>query len=201
MKEIVKGIYTWSWFSPRHQYNFNGFLLVHEDGNLCVDPAEMSEQTLNEIANLGVSRILLTNRNHVRAANRVKARCGAPLAISAGDAEHARAQGAQLDEEIAPGQTIGPLTVIGLPGKSPGEGGLYWSQRRMLIIGDAVIGDPPGRLKLLPDTVVDNPTQLRKSVRGLLDLKFDALLLGDGESILNGARQALEELVVSFSPD
>jgi glyoxylase-like metal-dependent hydrolase (beta-lactamase superfamily II) len=201
MKEIVEGIYTWPWFSAPHQYNFNGFLLVHRDGNLCIDPAEMSAQTLDEIAGVGVSRILVTNRNHLRAANRVKARCGAPIAINREDAAHARAQGAELDGEIEPGQKIGPLTVVGLPGKSPGEVGLHWPQRRMLIVGDAVVGDPPGRLKLLPDRVVDDPLLLRGSVRRLLALDLDVMLLGDGESILSGAGQVLKQLVAGFPPE
>jgi glyoxylase-like metal-dependent hydrolase (beta-lactamase superfamily II) len=201
MKEIVDGIYTWSWFSAPHQYNFNGFLVLHRDGNLCIDPAEMDEQTLNEIADLGVSCILLTNRNHVRAANRVKARCGAPIAIHRDDAAYARTQGAQLDDEIEPGQKIGPLRVIGLPGKSPGEVGFHWPERRMLIVGDAVVGDPPGRLKLLPERVVDDPLGLRKSVSALLKLDLDVLLLGDGEPILNAGNQRLKELVASFPAD
>ncbi len=198
MKEIVEGIYTWSWFSPPHQYNFNGFLVVDRGGGICVDPVEMNDQTLEEIAALGVSRILLTNRNHVRAANRVKARCGASVAINRADAPHARAQGAQLDSDLEPGQKIGPLTVISLAGKSPGEVGLHWPERRMVIVGDAVVGAPPGRLKLLPDRVVDDPPRLRKSVRALADLDIDVLILGDGESILSGARERLEELVATF---
>jgi hypothetical protein len=37
------------------------------------------------------------------------------------------------------------LQVIGIPGKSPGEVGLFRQERKLLIIGDAVIGNPrPG---------------------------------------------------------
>jgi hypothetical protein len=50
----------------------------------------------------------------------------------------------------------------------------------------------------LPDKVVDNPVLLRESVRGLLALDFDTLLVGDGEPILKSARQALREFVASF---
>ncbi len=40
-----------------------------------------------------------------------------------------------------------------------------------------------------------DPTRLRDSVRKLLDLDFETLLVGDGESILGGAKARLEELV------
>ena len=71
MREVLSGIWTWPWFSEPHGYNFNGHLILHAGGNLCIDPVEPAAADLEEIARLGVSRILLTNRNHSRAANKV----------------------------------------------------------------------------------------------------------------------------------
>ena len=198
MREILTDIYTWPWFSEPHGYNFNGHLIRHADGNLCIDPVEPAEEDLNELARYGVSRILVTNRNHSRAANKVRARTGARTAIHPADAAHARSEGAELDDELHIGRKIGPLTVVGAAGKSPGEVVLYWPERKILIVGDAVVGDPPGRCKLLPEKVVDDPARLRESVRSLLALDFDILLPGDGEPILQNAKQRLGELVDSF---
>jgi len=200
MREIVSDIFTWPWFSEPHGYNFNGYLVCHPGGNLCIDPVEPTEDVLEEIARYGVSRILLTNRNHSRAANRVRARAGARTALHPADAPHARSQGTELDDELKVGEKVGPLLVVGVPGKSPGEIALHWPERRILIVGDALVGAPPGRLKLLPEKVVDNPAALRQSVRGLLFLEFDILLPGDGEPILKSAKERLRELVDSF-PD
>lgn len=195
MQEVVSEIFTWPWFSEPHGYNFNGYLVRHAGGNLCIDPVEPTEEVLEEIARHGVSRILLTNRNHSRAANRIRARTGARTAIHPADAAHARSQGAELDGEMRVGEKVGPLVVVGVPGKSPGEVALHWPERKLLIVGDAVVGDPPGRCKLLPDRVMDDPQRLRASVRGLLALDFDTLLPGDGEHILKGAKERLKELV------
>lgn len=200
MREIVSDIFTWPWFSEPHGYNFNGYLVCHPGGNLCIDPVEPTEDVLEEIARYGVSRILLTNRNHSRAANRVRARAGARTALHPADAPHARSQGTELDDELKVGEKVGPLLVVGVPGKSPGEIAFHWPERRILIVGDALVGAPPGRLKLLPEKVVDNPAALRQSVRGLLSLEFDILLPGDGEPILKSAKEQLRELVDSF-PD
>jgi len=200
MREIASDIFTWPWFSEPHGYNFNGYLVCHPGGNLCIDPVEPTEDVLEEIARHGVSRILLTNRNHSRAANRVRARAGARTALHPADAPHARSQGTELDDELKVGEKVGPLLVVGVPGKSPGEIALHWPERRILIVGDALVGAPPGRLKLLPEKVVDNPAALRQSVRGLLSLEFDILLPGDGEPILKSAKERLRELVDSF-PD
>ena len=47
---------------------------------------------------------------------------------------------------------------------------------------------------------MDDPARLRRNVRKLLDLDFDILLVGDGESILRNAKTRLKELVETF-PD
>lgn len=199
MKEILNGIFTWPWFSAPHGYNFNGYVIGDAAGNLCVDPVEPPAEDLEEMARMGIARILLTNRNHSRAANRVRARTGARTAIHPADAPHARNQGAEVDDELRVGGKVGPLVVVGVAGKSAGEIALYWPERRVLIVGDAVIGNPPGRCGLLPDKVVDDPPRLRESVRGLLALDFDVFLPGDGEPILQGAKRRLKELVDTFS--
>jgi len=200
MREIVDGILTWSWFSERHGYDFNGHLIRDPGGNICVDPVEPSEADLDAIAGEGVSRIVLTNRNHSRAANRVRARTGARTAIHADDADHARNQETDLDDALVVGGTVGPLEVVDASGKSPGEVALFWRDRGILIVGDAVIGNPPGQCGLLPERVMDDPARLRRNLRKLLDLDFDILLVGDGEPILQNAKARLEELVETF-PD
>jgi glyoxylase-like metal-dependent hydrolase (beta-lactamase superfamily II) len=198
MQEILTDIFTWSWFSEPHQYDFNGYLVRHETGNLCIDPVPPSDGDLAEIGRIGTAKILLTNRNHSRAANVVRSRTGAETLIHPEDAAHARSQGAIIDGELRAGEDVGDLTVVAVPGKSPGEVALYWPERKLLFVGDAVIGNPPGRCGLLREKVMDDPAQLRRSVRKLLDLEFDALLFGDGTPIIEGAKARLTELVESF---
>jgi glyoxylase-like metal-dependent hydrolase (beta-lactamase superfamily II) len=198
MREILSGIFTWPWFSEPHGYNFNGHFVRHPGGNLCIDPVEPNQEDLEELARFGVSRILLTNRNHSRAANKIRARTGARTAIHPADAPHARKEGAELDDELGLGDQIGPFVVVPVLGKSPGEVALHWPDRKILIVGDAVVGDPPGRCKLLPEKVIDDLPRLRESVRALLALDFYTLLVGDGEPILQSAKERLRELVGGF---
>lgn len=199
MQEIVRGIFMWEWFSEDKGYNFNGHLIVHSAGNLCIDPVEPGETVMDEIAGLGVARILLTNRNHSRAANAVRARAGARTAIHPDDADHARAQGTQLDDRLREGEKVGPLTVVGAAGKSSGEIAFHWPERRLLIVGDVLIGNPPGCCGLLSEGVMDDPARLKRSVTKLLDLDFDTLLVGDGVPILSHAKEKLQEVVRGFA--
>ena len=198
MNEIVSDILTWAWFSEPHGYNFNGYLVRHPEGNLCIDPVPPSDADLANIVRMGVAKILLTNRNHSRAANVVRERTGAPTLIHLGDAAHAKRQGAEIDGELFEGEQIGPLTIVAVPGKSPGEVALHWPERSVLIVGDAVIGNPPGQCGLLREKVMDDPARLRQSVCNLLDLEFDTLLVGDGVPILHDAKLRLKKLVATF---
>ena len=109
MQEIVNGILTWSWFSEPHGYDFNGHLIRDPGGNICVDPVEPTEDDLHAIAREGVSRIILTNRNHSRASNRLRARTEARTAIHPDDADYAQSQGTELDDALVVGGRIGPL--------------------------------------------------------------------------------------------
>jgi glyoxylase-like metal-dependent hydrolase (beta-lactamase superfamily II) len=199
METIATDIRTWSWFSTPHGYNFNGLLISHPQGNICIDPVEASAADLEEIVRAHPTRVLLTNRNHVRAANQLRERTGARVAIHPADAPYARGQSAVIDDELRVGERVGPLTVFAVPGKSPGEIALHWPERKILIVGDAVIGNPPGRCSLLREAVLDDPPRLRESVRKLLAIDFDTLLFGDGVSIMSGARDRLRELVATFA--
>ncbi|MET0150980.1 MAG: hypothetical protein ABW298_00005, partial [Candidatus Binatia bacterium] len=116
------------------------------------------------------------------------------------DAPYARSQGATVDEELRIGERVGPFAVVGAEGKSPGEIALYWPERRLLVLGDACVGKPPGECALLPESVMDDPAALRRSLARLArTIDFDALLLGDGAPILADGRAALERLVTTFA--
>ena len=200
MRTVVDGIVGWSWLSPPHGYDFNGWLARHPDGNVCIDPVEPTDDVLAALAREGVARIVLTNRNHTRRAALVRERTGAPIAIHPADAAHARAQGTIVDAELRVGERVGPFVVVAVPGKSPGEVALHEPARRLLVVGDAVVGNPPGRLSLLREQVMDDPPRLRASVRALAALDLDVLLPGDGVPILADASARLRELVATF-PD
>ena len=198
MQEILDDIFRWTWFSEPHGYDFNGYLIRHQDGNLCIDPVQPGADVLDEIARIGATRIVLTNRNHSRASNAVREHTGARTLIHADDATHARSQGTIIDGELHIGDRVGPLTVVAAAGKSPGEVALHWPGRKLLFVGDAVIGNPPGNCSLLREKVMDDPPRLRASVRSLCKLDFDALLLGDGVPILTDANARMKELVGAF---
>ncbi len=201
MREILEGIYVWSRLAEPQGYDFNGYFLLHPEGNLVIDPVEPEEEDLDFMSERGAAHILITNRNHSRAANRVRDATGAKTAIHHADAAHAQAQGCTIDEAVSVGDRFGPLVVLRAAGKSPGEVVLHWPERRLLLAGDIVIGNPPGSLSLLPDEKMDDPAGLRDSVRKLPELGADTILVCDGEPIILGAEPVLAALVATLDAD
>ena len=80
--------------------------------------------------------------------------------------------------------------------KSPGESALFIQQGKgVLIVGDALIGKPAGSVSMLPAEKYADVGKAREGLCRLLKYNFDSLLVGDGASILTGAKQAVERLL------
>jgi uncharacterized cupin superfamily protein len=193
MKRALSGeFYCWSVFNEDRQIDFNGHLWVREgEGNLLIDPVPMIDSDLDQLDSLGtVSHIVITNRDHERQAVFFRDRTGAQIVAHEADApllESAPDRTVADADEIVSG-----LQAVHLQhGKSPGEIALYWPQKRLVLAGDLIVGAPLGELSILPDPKLENPAAAVLELRKLLALKFDAILLGDGHSLLSGAREHL----------
>ena len=114
-----------------------------------------------------------------------------------------------VDEPVHEGDLIaGALRVIDLPGKSPGEIGIYFEPALhavsrdaggILLLGDAIIGYPPGALGLIPEQNLDDPVILKRSLAKLLSYEFEVLLLCDGQPVLDGAKLKVAEFLYSLA--
>lgn len=188
-KTVVPGVWSWSRWQPDRDLDFNGFFAEGAEGNLVVDPVEPDEATLAALRERGVAAVLVTNRDHERAAAAVVAATGARVIASALDAPLLTQH---VDRTVMPGDVVHGWTVIGLDGfKTPGEIALYDPARRTAIVGDALWGTPAGALTLMPDAKLADPVRATLSVRALRALHLDHLLVGDGACVFGGAHAAL----------
>ena len=88
----------------------------------------------------------------------------------------------------------GFLQAVVIPdNKSPGETALFWAEREILFLGDALIGKPPGSVTLLPEEKYDDILKAKAGIRILQDLDFKHLLLGDGDSILHKGKEVVSQ--------
>ena len=195
MKQLLPGIWQWSWFSPEKQLDFNGLFLTVGEHRVLVDPPPMTQDDLNQAKQGGqVDYVLLTNRDHEREAATYQREFGCQVMVPEADASQMtiKANKTYKDGELL----AGGIWVIHLKDqKSPGESALFIQQGKgVLIVGDALIGKPPGSLAMLSAEKYADASKAREGLRRLLKYNFDTILVGDGTSILTGAKQAMERL-------
>ena len=193
MKQLLPGIWQWSWFSEEKQLDFNGLFLTVGEHKIVVDPPPMTAEAGTLIRRQGgVDYIIVTNRDHAREAAAYRKDFGCQLFVPESDAAQMELQPTKTfkDGELLPGG----IWVIQLNGqKSPGESALFIQQGPgTLIVGDALIGKPAGSLRLLPPEKYADPEKAKDGLRRLLKYKFETILVGDGTSIMTGAKQVVE---------
>ncbi|MBM4124814.1 MAG: hypothetical protein FJ246_07685 [Nitrospira sp.] len=193
MKQLLPGIWQWSWFSQEKQLDFNGLFLTVGEHRVLVDPPPMTgEATLMIRKGGAVDYLLCTNRDHEREASACRADFGCRVFVPEADASQMTivADKTYRDGELLPGG----IWVVHLKDqKSPGESALFIQQGKgVLIVGDALIGKPAGALSMLPVEKYADGAKAREGLQRLLKYQFDAILVGDGASILTGAKAAVE---------
>jgi glyoxylase-like metal-dependent hydrolase (beta-lactamase superfamily II) len=204
MREILPGIFTWGSTYADRPWDLNGYAITLQGCTVLVDPpAPEQDDWRNFDALKQIAKIVLTNRDHVRDAQSFRTRYGARFV--AGTDEVTQLAPLAIDEPVREGDMLaGSLCVIHLPGKSPGEIGLYFDPAQhlisrqlggILLLGDAIIGHPPGALGLIPEHKLDDPAKLKQSLRKVLDYDFDVLLLCDGKPVLSGGKLKLTEFL------
>jgi glyoxylase-like metal-dependent hydrolase (beta-lactamase superfamily II) len=189
-------MWQWSCFSEEKQLNFNGLFLTVGEHKILVDPPPMTPEASTFIRRQGqVDYIIVTNRDHARDAAACQKDFGCQLFLPDSDAPQMDLKPSKTfkDGELLPGG----IWVIHLQDqKSPGESALFVQQGKgVLIVGDALIGKPTGALSLLPPEKYADAAKAKAGLRRLLKYQFDAILVGDGASILAGAKAAVEQAI------
>ena len=196
MKQLLPGIWQWSWFSDEKQLDFNGLFLAIGEHRILVDPPLMMSDDAMQVKKGGrLDYIVVTNRDHLREATAYKTQFGCQLWLPEIDAPQ---MDVKPDKTYKDGELLaGGIWAIHLHDqKSPGECALFLQQGKgTMIVGDALIGKPPGAVSMLPAEKYADPAKAREGLRRLLKYNFDSLLVGDGHSIMTGAKPVVERLV------
>jgi glyoxylase-like metal-dependent hydrolase (beta-lactamase superfamily II) len=205
----LRGVRTWGRFQADRGIDFNGFVLVDEDGtaggNLLIDPMGIDDaerKALGEVG--GVRWIVLSNADHLRAAVELKREFGARLVAPAAERGRFGEAAAHVDDWFSvqddlPAEVATRLVACPVRGgKSPVEFAFHLPEQRALYFGDIVRSHDVGSLRLLPDAKLADRAQVVADLRPLAELDFDAVLLGDGDSILFRGREAYAELLAAL---
>lgn len=185
MDEVVPGVFHWSAIHPRIHSEVHSHYVARS--RTAIDPLEPPD-------GLDVERVVLTNRHHLRHAERL----GVPILCNeAGLHEFSKGpdvQGFAVGAEVAPG-----ITAHEMGGICPDDTALLIDAGPgVLALADAVIRRDDGTLGFVPDSLWGDPEPeqeaVRRSLRRLVELDFDALVMAHGRPMPSNARHALAEL-------
>lgn len=195
MEEILPGVFTWGVESRELRIRLNGWYVATPGEPILVDPPPCAESIIEEIERRGIPRaILLTNKDHARESDVLAGRFRAPVLIHQADAPlvSRRIGGVFKHGDDLPGE----VHAVRIPdGKSPGETAFLIRRVNAVLLGDALVGRPPGQLNLLAPEKYADVAKAREGIRSLLKYSFDGVLVGDGASIPRGGRRAIEEFL------
>lgn len=186
---IVAGVALWSRWQPDRNLFFNAWFVESPAGNFVVDPLEPDEAELAHVAARGLAAVVVTNRDHERAAATFAARFGVPVIAPTADAAEFTVPVARTVDD---GDDVFGWRVVRFAGmKTAGEFALFRPSDRAAISGDAFWGVPAGALTLMPDDKLRDPAAAALSARKLLGLNVRHLLVGDGAPVYDRAFDAL----------
>jgi glyoxylase-like metal-dependent hydrolase (beta-lactamase superfamily II) len=133
VKAIVRDVQTWSVFSERTGYAFNGYAVSTEEGTLLIDPPDAGEDGWLTVDLLEpFAGVWLTNRNRSRAAAAFRERYG--LSVWAHEADADRLEVGANKTVAGPTTIAGEIEIVPVPGKSPGEIAFYLPRSGALIV-------------------------------------------------------------------
>ncbi len=199
MKSLHRSdLYGWSAFDKERNVDFNSIAWIRPQGNVLIDPLPLSSHDWNHLNSLGgVSWIVVTNSDHVRAAKEIAHTAGAKIAGPVAEKENFPFK---CDRWLSDGDELVPgLSVIELHGsKTPGELALLL-EKSTLITGDLVRAHKAGSLMILPDAKLSNREQATASVKRLAQMNgIEVVLVGDGWSVFRNGSLVLQELAAKL---
>jgi len=103
-----------------------------------------------------------------------------------------------VDKIIDEGDTIAGLTVLHMPGHTPGSIALYDSKRKVLFIGDR-LGCSHGIVQGPSKSVTWDIGQAYRSIEKLRNLNFMVLLCGHGELLKSNASAKVRQLITKIN--
>ena len=204
IKETLPGIFSWSEYNEEKKLDFNGLLIIGKGESVIIDPPALAKDDEAELKNIIDSHsscplkgVLLTNVHHERVSSLLKDRFSVPVWVNNLDKE---ALETSNDKTFIGGDTLfcGIQAIQLEHQKSPGETAFYIADQKIMILGDALIGKFPGQLNMLPPEKYQDPEKAKASLNQLLDYDFETLLVGDGSSILKGAKEAVKNFLANW---
>lgn len=198
--EIAPGLLHWSAVHPNHGMTVSSYGL--RDAGVLLNPL-LPDGGQRPLGSRDVEAVVLTNRHHLRDAQRVADR---PVPIHAPEAGLSDLQDVEppvrgyRDGDALPGG----LVAHEVGSLSPDEFAVHAPGLRALAVADGVMRDGEGPLSSFPDGLLgDDPQAVRRGLgeayaRLADELDFDHLLLAHGAPVVGDGRARLAEYAAAL---
>jgi hypothetical protein len=200
VEQIAPGIHHWTAHHEGIGMTVHSYALVVDRSVSLLDPMLPDEGLDAFRGEMRPERILLTNRHHLRHSRAFVDEFGcAVLCHDAGlhefGADDPEVRGFAFGDEVAPG-----IVALEVGAITPEETALHARAARAVALADVVIEIGDGELRFVPDNLLgDDPEtekrEMTESLRRLLDVDFDHLLLAHGQPIVGAGKDALAGFV------
>jgi hypothetical protein len=192
MNEILPGVLHWTAQHPNIGLEVSSYWLVPE--RVVLNPL-LPPEGMDAFAAEPPEAVVLTNRHHLRDAERFGVPIHAPRVGLHEFTDEQDVQGYDDGDEVVPGVRARHVGAI-----SDDEYALVIPRVGALAVADGVVrmGDSP--LGFVPDQYMDDPEADKRGLREAfarlaIEEDFDALLLAHGDPVVTGGREQLRAFV------
>ena len=195
MEEVAPGLRRWTAWHDHWEEDVGAVAVDTADGLVLIDPLEPAAEVGRP------AHVLYTVYWHARDGAKLGA---GRIWAGSRSAQPLRNRGVEVTDVAAPEADL-PGGIRAFATARVSEV-VYWlPEHRALVVGDVLLGagarphptDDP--LRLCPERWLGKPTHadLRRSLRPLLDLPVEHVLVSHGAPVLGGGRAALERVLAS----
>ena len=199
--QIAPGLWRWTGYHEEWKEDVGCVFCETEDGVVLIDPLVPPEDSERfwkaldgDVERVGARvHVLVTIFWHTRSAAAMVERYGARVwAPTSARAAVARRSG-KVTDPFRPGDRL-PGGIAAFATARRGEV-VYWAPHHAALVpGDVLLGDGKGGVRMCPESWLPDKTghaELAASLRPLLELPVERILLSHGEPVLEDGRAAL----------
>jgi hypothetical protein len=193
VEEITPGLRRWTAFHDHWEEEVGSLALESDDGLILIDPIDPPRELRRP------DHVLLTVFWHHRSTGDLRPK---HIWAPSRSAQPVRNRGVDVTDAFAAGDEL-PGGVQAFQTARVSEVVFWLPAQRALVAGDVLLGagakpratDEP--LRLCPERWLGKPTHadLRESLRPLLDLPVEHVLVSHGAPVVGGGRAALERVL------
>ncbi len=189
-EEIAAGVFQCG-YAAESSFGAASWLVRRPEGNVLVDSPRAAGPLIARLRELGGVRFMfLTHRDDVADHGRFREALGCERILHARDVTRGTASVERKLEGEGPIRLAGDLTVIPVPGHTPGSAALLWKDT-YLFSGDHLWADADGRLGASRSVCWWDWGEQTRSMERLLDFRFQWVLPGHGRP---ARRETVEEM-------